>query len=171
MRLGLLVSLIAVLPTAAWSAELSSSPERIEQQLLALRPGIAAVGSHDLLMQLDTKIAREQGLQGHFDQAKALLAKVAADLKPGETGARAQYELELGRLMMTQGDATGAVPHFQSALDLAKTAKRDAVAVDAATMLAITAPNPSEQVAKGKVALHMAEDSSDPTAKGWVARS
>jgi tetratricopeptide (TPR) repeat protein len=169
MRFRIFVSLIAVLPAAAWAAGSSPSSGDVEQRLLSLRPGVEAVGTHSLLMELDTKIAREQALQGRFDEAKALLAKVAADLRPEETGARAQYELELGRVIMTQGDTAGAATHFQNALDAAKTAKRDALAVDAAVMLAVTDPDPVQQIAKSKVALQIAQGSADPAAKSWVA--
>jgi tetratricopeptide (TPR) repeat protein len=169
MRFGIFVSLIAVLPAVAWAAESTPSPGEIEQRLLSLRPGVAALGSRSLLMELDTKIAREQALQGRFDEAKALLANVAAALKPEDTGARAQYELELGRVIMTQGDSAGVVTHFQNALDAARAAKRDALAVDAAVMLAVTDPDPAQQIAKTKVALQIAEGSADPAAKSWVA--
>jgi predicted negative regulator of RcsB-dependent stress response len=176
MRLRILVLLLAVLPIAAWadsidrrSSGFRGSPGEAERYLIDLRSQAIATGDHGLIMELDTQIAREQGLQGHFDQAKALLATVAADLKPDETGPRALYELELGRVIMTQGDSAGAVSHFQSALEEAKAAKRDALAVDAQVMLAVTDPDPAQQVAKGEIALHMATSSADPAARQWIA--
>jgi tetratricopeptide (TPR) repeat protein len=176
MRFRTLVSLIAVVATVAWAdgighsaTESSSSPGEIEQYLLGLRSQVAASGDHGLVMELDTQIARAQGLQGHFDQAEALLATVAADLRPDEREARALYELELGRVLMTQGDPAAAVPHFQRALDAAKTAKRDALAVDAEVMLAVTDPDPAQQIAKSQIALRMAKGSADPAAQRWVA--
>jgi tetratricopeptide (TPR) repeat protein len=145
MGFGILVSLVVGLPTAVGAA---ASPALLDRNM---------------------QDARAQGLKGNFSQANALLESVAATLPAGASRARAQYELELGRILMTEGNVAGSVPHFRNALATAKAARSDALAVDAQVMLAVTAPAPAEQLAGSEAALRLATSSKDPAARRWAA--
>lgn len=134
-----------------------------------LRIALAAASGDDALV-LRTQVARALGLQRRFDAADAELAAVAAELAATEVGpaVRVHLELERGRVLRSSGDARAAVPHFVSALELAETAGIDHLAADAAHMLAI-ASDGDEQIRWARRTLEIAESSSDPRARRWVA--
>lgn len=124
-------------------------------------------------LELQTQIARAQGLQGRFAEAHALLDSVAAELAtagdPAATcGARirVRYLLERGRLRNTAGHAQEAQPHFREAWQVARTAGEDCLAIDAAHMLAIVTLA-EEQLQWNLRALEAAEDSRAACALRW----
>lgn len=174
MRFGIIFSLLFVALSTAWAADNHDAPpgtstDDVERKMLGRRAAAEASGDHGALMEIDTQIARQQGLRGQFDKAKATLAQVAAGLRPEETAAHAQYELELGRLIRTQGDPAAAERHFQKALEIAQGAKHDGLAIDAAHMLVIIAADPAQQIARSRVAIGLVEKSANPGVKAWLS--
>jgi len=91
----------------------------------------------DVLLQLDTQVARTHGLQRDFDRAHALLDEVASKLTPSTPIARVRYLLERGRVHNSSGDQAASAPLFHDALELAERARAHGYAVDAAHMLGI----------------------------------
>ncbi|MEX0788523.1 MAG: tetratricopeptide repeat protein, partial [Anaerolineales bacterium] len=76
--------------------------------------------------------------------------------------------LERGRLHNSSGDPSAARVHFAEAWAAARNSKEDALAVDAAHMLAIVAEG-EEAMRWNTTALEVAENSADPKARRWRA--
>ena len=114
-----------------------------------------------------TQLARAQGLQNKFDEARATLEIAKNLIGDGGTVAKAQYWLELGRIENSSGNAAAAMPHFANAMLLADALGEAYATLDAAHMLAIAAPL-EEQPMYGESALEMLNASSDERAKRWV---
>src|SRR5665213_1950061 len=114
-----------------------------------------------------TQLARSQGLQGKFEEARKTLDYAKERLGDLTTKAGAQYFLELGRVENSSGSPEGAMPHFAHALDLAQSLNADYAAGDAAHMLAIAAP-PAEQTEYAKKALAVVAPLKEPGARKWI---
>jgi tetratricopeptide (TPR) repeat protein len=116
-----------------------------------------------------TQIARAQGLQRRFADGHATLDEV--ERSPAALGARVavRLALERGRLFNSAGEAGRARPLFAAAYDRACAAGEDALAVDAAHMLAIVETDPVLQETWNLRALETAERSGDPLARRWRA--
>ena len=151
---------------ALWNYD---DPAGTEAKFEAVRPQVAAAGEHGRLLELDTQIARTQGLQRQFDRAFATLAAVRAALGPGEARAEVRYELELGRALRSSGKPAEARPHFEQARTLAAAAHEDALAIDAIHMIALVEPDPDRQIALNHDAITFARGSADPKAQRWQA--
>jgi tetratricopeptide (TPR) repeat protein len=117
--------------------------------------------------ELLTQIARSQGLQQRFDEARATLDEADALIKPDMLRARVRSRLERGRVHNSSGDAAGAVPIFEDALRLAQQGELEYLAVDAAHMLGIASP-PERAIDWNERAVQLAEQAKDPRARGWV---
>lgn len=115
--------------------------------------------------ELDTQIARALGLQGRLSEARELLSGIEASIETPP--ARVRWLLEMGRVLNSSGDPAAARPFFESAWDLAQESGLDALAVDAAHMVAIAAP-PEERRAWNEAGMRLAESSDDPEAARWV---
>lgn len=116
-----------------------------------------------------TQIARVQGLQRRFNEAHATLD--ALEASPAARGARVavRLALERGRLFNSAREVERARPYFAAAWDRAQAAGEDALAVDAAHMLAIVETDPALQATWNERALALAESSTDPLARRWRA--
>jgi tetratricopeptide (TPR) repeat protein len=113
-----------------------------------------------------TQIARTLGLQANSGEARAVLAE--ADLLLSATGQhRAQYWIELGRIEREEGHAVEALSCFQRSFELATEASDEYLAVDAAHMIAIVAPQET-QIERGHFALSLARKASDEKTRGWI---
>jgi tetratricopeptide (TPR) repeat protein len=138
------------------------SEARFRAELERLPPTSAA------RLELLTQIARAQGLDRRFDAANATLDQVAKKMsgRPGRVAVR--YLLERGRVYNSSGAPEKAVPLFGDALERARAAKEDFLAIDAAHMLGIAAP--SEQRLKWNLeAVAMTEQTQDARSKRWLA--
>jgi tetratricopeptide (TPR) repeat protein len=135
-----------------------ASEERFRAQLEQAAPAIRA--------ELLTQIARAQGLQHRFDEALATLAEVEQLLTPRTARARIRYCLERGRVRNSSGDPQGAKPDFVTAWGLARIAGDDALAVDAAHMVAIVETG-AAVFEWNRRALDIAERSTDARARRW----
>lgn len=109
--------------------------------------------------EVQTQIARAQGLQGKFAEAHQTLDAVVTNTPVVEV----RYLLERGRVFNSSGKPDQARPVFRAAFEKAQAGKFEDLAVDAAHMLGILDGN--EWNLK---ALAMAEKATDPKARNWV---
>jgi len=119
-------------------------------------------------LELLTQIARTQGLQGKFRRANQTLDQVERRLDKYPSRAHVRYLLERGRILNSSGHPDEAQPLFQQALDMATEISEDGYAVDAIHMLAIVAP-PESSLDLNLRAIQMAETSTQPKARNWLA--
>lgn len=119
-----------------------------------------------LRLEALTQIARALGLQRHFDEAHATLDAVEAELDEARERVRVRYLLERGRVYNSSRQPKRAEPYFVEAWELASTAGEDILAIDAAHMLAISAP-PEVSLEWNQRALELAMRSSAPRALHW----
>lgn len=143
----------------------------LEQLWDYYNPAASEARFREVLEQTDgqaevlTQIARAQGLQGHFEQARQTLELAQQRIQTARGQIR--YLLELGRVLNSSGQPEASRPYFLQAWELAKTQAEDFLAVDAAHMLGI--------VEQGKAlewnlkALSLAQQSPDPKARAWQA--
>ncbi|MFP4460486.1 MAG: tetratricopeptide repeat protein [Candidatus Zixiibacteriota bacterium] len=117
--------------------------------------------------ELLTQIARAQGLQGKFDEAKATLAKVEEMLDETGPKVEARYYLELGRMYKSSGKAEESREYFEKAWDIAKGNAEMYHAMDAAHMMAIVS-EPDKQLVWALKAIALGENSDDPKVKTWL---
>ncbi len=103
------------------------------------------------------------GLQGRFDEARALLDPLAAHEDPVVL---ARVRLERGRLLNSSGAAAESIPLFTGALDVAAGAGEDFLAADAAHMLAIV--DGDRASAWTDRALAIVRASADPRVARWA---
>jgi tetratricopeptide (TPR) repeat protein len=132
-----------------------------------VRQTLGAAEDHARLMELDTQIARAQGLQGRFADALAMLETVQVALRAGETRAAVRYQLEFGRVLRSSGSPEAARPFFERAVALAEAAGEDRFAVDARHMVALVEPDPARRVSLMLDDLDFAAASADPDARKW----
>lgn len=111
-----------------------------------------------------TQVARALGLQGQFGAAHNVL-----DQLPEREGRIAvRILLERGRLFNSAKDIPHAAPLFLEAYELAVAIKEDALAVDAAHMVAITEKGDAA-LPWLAIAISLAASSEDPKAQKWRA--
>lgn len=144
-----------------------NDPAASEARFLAVRQTLGAAEDHARLMELDTQIARAQGLQGRFADALAMLETVQVALRAGETRAAVRYQLEFGRVLRSSGSPEAARPFFERAVALAEAAGEDRFAVDARHMVALVEPDPARRVSLMLDDLDFAAASADPDARKW----
>jgi tetratricopeptide (TPR) repeat protein len=144
-----------------------NDPAASEARFMEVRQTLGAPEDHARLMELDTQIARAQGLQGRFADALAMLEMVEAALRPDETRAAVRYQLEFGRVLRSSGSPEAARPFFERAQALAEASAEDRFAVDARHMVALVEPDPGRRVSLMLDDLEFAAASADPDARKW----
>lgn len=144
-----------------------ADPAGSERRFAALLVRVA--GDPEAEAVVRTQIARSQGLQRRFDDGHATLDEV--ERSPAARGARVavRLDLERGRLFNSAREPERARPLFAAAYERACQAGEEALAVDAAHMLAIVETDPVLQETWNQRALETAEHSSDPLARRWRA--
>jgi tetratricopeptide (TPR) repeat protein len=115
-------------------------------------------------LELETQIARAQGLQGLIGEGHATLDEIE-ELVTGR--AMVRLLLERGRLINTGGFPQGSVSCFLEAAQLAGELGEVALEIDALHMLGIVAP-PAERETWNLKALALAESSDEPAAQRWL---
>ena len=138
------------------------SESRFRAELVRLAPGSPAA------LELKTQIARAEGLQRKFAAALATLDDVEKALPGATPRARVRYLLERGRVFNSSGAPEKAVPLFRDALDGARSAGEDFLAIDAAHMLGIAAPA-AQQLEWNLEALAMTQSMHDARSRRWLA--
>ena len=114
-----------------------------------------------------TQLARVEGLREHFDEGDALVEEASA-LGGSSPLVRARIDLERGRLRNSGGDAEGALPLFVDAFETALAIPHEFIAVDAAHMAAIAAPDLDSKLAWANRGIEIAQASDDPDVRGWL---
>ncbi|MEK7467917.1 MAG: hypothetical protein AAB074_10925 [Planctomycetota bacterium] len=120
--------------------------------------------------ELMTQIARSQGLQRKFDEARRTLAEADALIGPlGDAGkvARVRWHLERGRTDNSSKTGDRGRADFLKALELAQAAGEENLAGDAVHMLAIIEP-PDAALEWSHRGIRMAEEAKSEKAKGWL---
>jgi tetratricopeptide (TPR) repeat protein len=146
----------------AWDFDRPAESEvRFRAELALLPPNSAA------RLELLTQLARAQGLQRHFAAAQTTLDAVAQELPGNPERVVVRYLLERGRVFNSAQQPARAVPLFLAALERARAAGEDFLAIDAAHMLGIAAP-PDARLQWDLDALALTEQTSDPRARRWL---
>ena len=122
----------------------------------------SAAGRAEVLTQL----ARVEGLRGDFERGERLLEEAEA-LAGASAVARARIDLERGRLRRSSGGSPAALPLFVSAHETALRADELFVAVDAAHMAALVAPDDAGLVSWTERGAELAEDA-EPAVRYWL---
>ena len=149
---------------ALWSFDDPASSERAFG-VVAARARVESDGA--FLAEALTQLARAQGLQERFDDARRTLDEAESALRRDDGRARIRLLLERGRVANSSGADGRGSASFLEAWELARTAGEDALAVDAAHMLGIVEP-PDEAWSWNERAMELAGASSDPGARRWV---
>lgn len=133
------------------------------------RDFLATASDSQLKLQVQTQIARAQGLQRKFDDAHRTLDAVQQTFakSPPAPVTEVRYLLERGRVFNSSKKPDQARPLFMAAWDKAREHTLDFFAVDAAHMLGIVEP-PDAALAWNEKAMALAEKSADPKAKQWL---
>lgn len=135
-----------------------------------------AAGDDALILQ--TQIARTYGLRQDFDRARTLLQQIEPSVAAAGAEAQVRFHLELGRTfasaahpaaLLTPDAQAQARLQYQRALDLARAASLDALAIDALHMFAVVDPAPADQLKWGDAALQVSLSSRQPDARRWEA--
>ena len=135
-----------------------------------------ATGDDALILQ--TQIARAHGLRKDFEGARAILAQIAPEIAAAGPEVKVRHELELGRTYASathaqeqQTPETKALARrsYEAALELARGAGLDDLAIDAIHMLAFVDTAPEDQLKWAQAAFAVVETSAQPAAKRWEA--
>jgi tetratricopeptide (TPR) repeat protein len=139
--------------------DLDASEERFRAQL-------EQETSDESRSEVLTQLARVEGLRGAFEAGERLLeeAEVLAD---ANTVAQARIDLERGRLRRSSGNVEAALPLFVSSFALAREAGELFIAVDAAHMAALAAPDHEGFVAWTERGIDLAEPA-DASVRYWL---
>jgi tetratricopeptide (TPR) repeat protein len=114
-----------------------------------------------------TQLARVEGLRDRFDEGDALLDE--AEALAGTTPVvRARIDLERGRLRRSGGEPEAALPLFEAAFETALAIPHEFLAVDAAHMVAIAAPELETRLAWSNRGIDLARASPDPEVTYWL---
>jgi tetratricopeptide (TPR) repeat protein len=114
-----------------------------------------------------TQLARTEGLEDRFEDGDRLLDEAEA-LAGDSRLVRARVDLERGRLRRSAGDPDAALPLFETAFQTALAVPHEFIAVDAAHMAAIAAPDLETRMAWADRGIAMAESSDDPDVRYWL---
>lgn len=146
---------------ALWDFDdLDSSEQRLREQLRRETDG---GGRAEVLTQL----ARVEGLHERFDRGEELIRQAEA-MAGGSVVARIRIDLERGRLFRSAGDPDGAIPRFEAAYNAAIGAGELFMAVDAAHMCAIAAPDRGSRRRWAQRGIEIAQASTDRDVGYWL---
>jgi tetratricopeptide (TPR) repeat protein len=151
-----------------------SNPELSEQRF---RSALETAAGDDALI-LQTQIARTYMLRNDFREARNLLQSIGPQGESAGPEVKVRYWLELGRTYASHRHfAESQTPEsrqlaraaFTNALDIAREAKLDGLAIDAIHMFALVDTAPQDQLKRGLEALALVEASDQREAKQWEA--
>lgn len=144
-----------------------SKPAESENRFRAASTLARAAGDKGFELELQTQIARTQGLRSLFDEAHRTLDEVQKALTPELKKARVRYLLERGRVFNSSGKPAESVPLFKDAWELGSSSGHEDLALDAAHMLGIV-EKPDEALRWAEMAIALAVKSQNPRAKSWL---
>ncbi|MCA3224757.1 MAG: tetratricopeptide repeat protein [Burkholderiales bacterium] len=168
---GLALSAQAVDLSSLWDF---SRPDVSEQRF---RAALLTASGDDALI-LRTQIARSLGLRRDFERAREELRAVVKELDRAGAEARTRYFLELGRTyasaahpaeLQTPQASELARSAYRQAIELARTASLDGLAIDAIHMMAFVETDAADQLTWAEEALRIVESSTQPAARRWEA--
>ena len=148
-------------------------PKLSEERFRAALP--AASAEQALILQ--TQIARTYGLRRDFSRAQQILAGIEAQVQNAGAEAQVYYYLELGRSYasathppetQTAEAKERARSAYLRAVEFARAAALDRLAIDALHMMAFVDTAPAEQIEWNRKAIALMEASSQPEAKAWA---
>ncbi len=145
-----------------------TDPATTAKKFMELVPTARISGSPSYYLQLLTQIARAEGLQGKFDDARTTLREVEKEMSGEMPVVFIRYHLEFGRILNYSGNHEKAKPHFLQAWETAKTTGEEYFAVDAAYMMATAETDPERQLKWSLEALDTAENATQHKAKNWL---
>jgi len=114
-----------------------------------------------------TQLARVEGLEERFAEGDRLLDEAAA-LAGDAPIVEARLDLERGRLRRSAGDPEAALPMFERSFEAALAIPHEFIAVDAAHMVAIAAPDRESRRVWADRGIELAKSSGDPDVVGWL---
>jgi tetratricopeptide (TPR) repeat protein len=140
-------------------------PKESEAGLAELADVALSCGNRELAAASLAQAARAQGIQNRLAEAQTTLDRAARLATIPRTGIKIM--LEQGRIARRQRRLDLARRQFNQAFELAEDEREDALAADAAHMLALLESGDSylQWTARG---LAIAEGSQDPVARRWV---
>jgi tetratricopeptide (TPR) repeat protein len=141
---------------ALWNFE---NPVASEAALRRVAERVADPVEH---AELQTQIARALGLQGRFDEAERMLARIPKH----DPIVLTRIELERGRLLSSHGDPDAALPHFRRAIHAARKAGDGFLLIDALHMAAIVDTDHAERWFQE--AMRELADIRDPRTQRWT---
>lgn len=151
-----------------------NDPEKTEKVFKELVSESRNSGDREYQAQLLTQIARTHSLRRQFEEAHRILDDVEKMINVVATAldiqtpvARIRCLLERGRTHNSAGQIEAARPLFLEAWELARNAREDYHAVDAAHMLGICEPGDASLMWNNR-AVEVAEASGDSRAQGWL---
>lgn len=139
------------------------------------RTALKTTDGDDALI-LQTQIARTYVLRKDFSRARKLLDEVQPKIDQAGPEAQTRYWLELGRTYASHQHPAEAQTTetkrlardaYSRALQIAKRARLDALAIDVIHMFAFVDTAPADQLRWGQEALAMVESSDQDQAKRW----
>ena len=142
------------------------NPGESEQKFRTLLESLGVDADPAYRVETMTQLARSLGLQRKFEPAHVVLDEAVDLLAESMRRATVRCLLERGRVYNSSGSSDKAKPFFLDAWNLAKACSEDALAVDAAHMVAIVEV-PEKQMQWNLLALAHAESSTDPKAQRW----
>lgn len=141
--------------------------DKTEQRFLGLIPVADEAGNLSYRLQLLTQIARTYSLRHDFEKAHTMLDTIEP-LMHHDPVVEVRYLLERGRCFSVNGQNKKAYPLFIQAWGIAKAARLDFLAVDAAHMGAIAEPHLQKQIKWHKKAIAVAQNSTQPYVDTWL---
>ena len=124
----------------------------------------------ELLVEMQTQIARTYSLQREFTDAHRILDDVdrALHAVPGDAFPRARTRslLERGRCHRSAGDADASLPFFHDAEQVAASNGLWRLAIDAVHMIALAASTPEERIAHNLRGMDLVRE--HPEEHGWT---
>ncbi len=119
-------------------------------------------------LEIQTQIARTFSLRRQFDESHALLDEVLREGIEAFPRAQVRYLLERGRAFNSSHNKDQARPEFYAAFELADSIGEEALAADAAHMIAIIEPG-EKSIEWNIRTIEVAKRATDPKAKKWIA--
>ncbi len=144
-----------------------NKPDETEKKFREVLSRIDKEDNVDYYLQLQTQLARTQGLQMKYDEAHKILDEVEKELKPEMIIPRIRYNLERGRTLNSSGEKDKSIHYFLDAYHLGMENELDFYTIDAAHMLGI-AEAPDEALNWNEIAIELIEKSTNERAKGWL---
>lgn len=179
LRPARVLCLLPAVPAMAGAIDLAplwdfSRPDLSEQRFV--RALDAAVGDDALVLR--TQIARTHGMRRDFERARTILREIEPAIAGAGAEPQVRYHLELGRTfasathpaaLLTPEARAQARGAFDRALERARAAGLDALAIDTIHMFAFVDTAPADQLKWAEAALAVALASQQADARRWEA--